>query len=62
MFLTTLTFLVTTPDWEPTLGGFPALSGSVGQFLIKHVVLLGAAVYTTRESLTSLAVRKPEKD
>ena len=25
-FLTTLTFLFTTPGWEPSLGGFPALS------------------------------------
>jgi len=54
MFLTTLTFLVTTPGWEPTLGGFPALSGSVGQFLVKDFVLLGAAVYTGRESLARL--------
>jgi uncharacterized membrane protein YkgB len=44
MFLTTLTFLFTTPGWEPTLGGFPALSGPVGQFLVKDFVLLGAAV------------------
>lgn len=51
MFLTTLTFLVTTPGWEPSLGGFPALSGAVGQFLVKDFVLLGAAVYTGRESL-----------
>src|SRR6266480_1846962 len=33
MFLTTLSFLFSTPGWEPTLGGFPALSGAVGQFL-----------------------------
>ena len=26
MFLTTLSFLVSTPGWEPSLGGFPALS------------------------------------
>ena len=51
MFLTTLSFLVTTPGWEPSLGGFPALSGAVGQFLIKDIVLLGAAVYTAQESL-----------
>jgi reactive chlorine resistance protein C len=41
MFLTTLSFLFSTPGWEPSLGGFPALSGSVVQFLIKDVVLLG---------------------
>ena len=32
MFLTTLSFLFTTPGWEQSLGGFPALSGAVGQF------------------------------
>jgi uncharacterized membrane protein YkgB len=57
MFLTTLTFLVTTPGWEPSLGGFPALSGAVGQFLVKDFVLLGAAVYTGRESLAQLVYR-----
>jgi len=56
-FLTTLTFLFTTPGWEPSLGGFPALSAGVGQFLIKDVVLLGAAVYTARESLAALQHR-----
>jgi uncharacterized membrane protein YkgB len=31
MFLTTLSFLITTPGvWEPSLGGFPALSGHPG--------------------------------
>ena len=31
MFLTTLSFLVTTPGvWEPSLGGFPALSAARG--------------------------------
>jgi reactive chlorine resistance protein C len=44
MFLTTLSFLVSTPGWEPSLGGFPALSAGVGQFILKDVVLLGAAL------------------
>jgi uncharacterized membrane protein YkgB len=51
-FLTTLTFLFTTPGWEPSLGGFPALSAGVGQLLIKDIVLLGAAIYTARQSLS----------
>ena len=51
MFLTTLTFLVSTPGWEPSLGGFPALSANVGQFLIKDVVLLGAALWCLGDSL-----------
>ena len=51
MFLTTLTFLVTTPGWEPSLGGFPALSAMPGQFLLKDVVLLGVAISTAGEAL-----------
>ena len=35
LFATTLSFLLTTPGWEPTLGGFPALSAKPGQFLLK---------------------------
>jgi reactive chlorine resistance protein C len=51
MFLTTLSFLFSTPGWEPSLGGFPALSGAVGQFLIKDVVLPGAAIWSLGEAL-----------
>jgi uncharacterized membrane protein YkgB len=53
MFLTTLSFLFSTPGWEPSLGGFPALSGAVGQFLLKDVVLLGAAIWSLGEALAS---------
>jgi uncharacterized membrane protein YkgB len=46
MFLTTLSFLLTTPGvWEATAGGFPALSVVPGQFLLKDVVLLGASLW-----------------
>jgi uncharacterized membrane protein YkgB len=51
MFLTTLTFLISTPGWEPTLGGFPALSTVPGQFVLKDVVLLGASVWGLRDAL-----------
>ena len=51
MFLTTLTFLFSTPGWEPSLGGFPALSVVPGQFLIKDIVLLGAALWSLGEAL-----------
>jgi uncharacterized membrane protein YkgB len=51
MFLTTLSFILTTPGWEPSLGGFPALSGDVGELLIKDLVLLGAALWTLTDSL-----------
>jgi len=51
MFLTTLSFVVTTPGvWEPSLGGFPALSAIPGQFLIKDLVLLGVSVWTLGEA------------
>lgn len=49
-FLATLTFLFSLPGWEQSLGGFPALSGS-GGFLLKDIVLLGAALFTLGDSL-----------
>jgi len=52
MFLTTLSFLFSTPGWEPTLGGFPGLSAMPGQFLLKDLVLLGAAVWSLGEALS----------
>ena len=58
MFLTTLTFLFTTPGvWEPSLGGFPALSAVPGQFVLKDVVLLGAALWTAGEALAANRAR-----
>ncbi len=51
MFLTTLTFLLSTPGWEASLGGFPALSVVPGQFIIKDIVLLAAAVWSLGEAL-----------
>jgi uncharacterized membrane protein YkgB len=51
-FLATLSFLFSLPGWEKSLGGFPALSGS-GGFLLKDVVLLGAAFWTLGDSLAS---------
>ena len=51
MFLTTLSFLVTTPGvWEPSLGGFPALSAFPGQALIKDLALLGIALWSLGEA------------
>jgi uncharacterized membrane protein YkgB len=50
MFVTTLSFMFTTPG---TLmpQGFPYLSGDVGEFLIKDIVLLGAALWMTGDSI-----------
>jgi uncharacterized membrane protein YkgB len=53
MFLTTLTFLFSTPGWEASLGGFPALSVVPGQFIIKDIVLFAAAVWSLGEALPS---------
>jgi reactive chlorine resistance protein C len=54
LFATTLSFLFSTPGWEPSLGGFPALSALPGQFLLKDVVLLGASVWSLGESLKAV--------
>lgn len=51
LFVATLSFLFTTPGvFEASHGGFPMLS-TTGQFLIKDVVLLGAAVWTLSDAL-----------
>jgi uncharacterized membrane protein YkgB len=51
MFLTTLSFLVTTPGvWESSAGGFPALSAVPGQFLIKDLALIGISLWTLGEA------------
>jgi uncharacterized membrane protein YkgB len=55
MFLTTLSFLLSTPGWEPSLGGFPALSVVPGQFVLKDVVLLGVAVWLLGETLREVS-------
>ena len=59
MFLTTLSFLITTPGvWEPSLGGFPALSALPGQFLIKDLALLGIALWSLGEAWQASEQRK----
>src|SRR5262245_9564174 len=56
MFLTTLSFLITTPGvWEPSLGGFPALAhvagrAGPGHFLLKDLALLGISLWTLGEA------------
>lgn len=51
MFITTLTLLLSTPGVVEASLGFPAISVLPGQFLIKDVVLLGAALWATGEAL-----------
>jgi uncharacterized membrane protein YkgB len=51
LFISTLSFLFTTPGIsDSAAGGFPALSPT-GQFLLKDLVLFGASVWTLGESL-----------
>ncbi|RKN29984.1 YkgB family protein [Micromonospora musae] len=50
MFLTTLSFLATTPEARQQGQGRLSLS-QLGQFLLKDTVLLGAALLTAAESL-----------
>jgi len=53
-FLTTASFLLSTPGvWDPA---FPALSAT-GSFLIKDIVLLGAATFTAGEALAAVDAR-----
>lgn len=57
-FVVTLTFLFSTPGWEPSLGGFPALSVAPGQFILKDAVLLGASIWSFGEALKAMAAAK----
>jgi reactive chlorine resistance protein C len=55
MFLTTLTFLASTPGvWLPGSVGLPLLS-ITGQFLLKDLALLGVAVWTAGEAAKAAA-------
>jgi len=51
MFVTTLSFLLSTPGVYESSTGFPALSVVPGQFLLKDIILLGAALWTAGEAL-----------
>ena len=52
LFLGTLSFLFTTPGVTGApAGGFPVLSVLPGQFLLKDLVLIGAALWTLGDSL-----------
>lgn len=51
-FTVTSSYLFTAPGWEASLGGFPALSVVPGQFLLKDIVLLGAAISLLGKALS----------
>lgn len=50
MFITTLSFLVTTPDTWMVVEGF-AVPGAMGGFIIKDIFLLGAAAWSAGEAI-----------
>ncbi len=54
-FFVTASFLFTAPVTEPSLGGFPALSVVPGQFLLKDIVLLAAAIFLSGDALRRIA-------
>ena len=54
LFVTTLSFMLSTPDaFEPSLG-FPAISVAPGQFLLKDLGLLAASIFIAGHSLLRL--------
>lgn len=54
-FFITSSLLFTAPVTEPSLGGFPALSVVPGQFVLKDIVLLAAALFLTGNALKQIA-------
>ncbi|MEH6631435.1 MAG: DUF417 family protein [Halopseudomonas aestusnigri] len=58
LFITTLSFMASTPGvFEPNLG-FPAISVAPGQFLLKDLGLLAASLFVTGVSLTDLTAKQ----
>lgn len=57
MFLTTLSFLFTTPGSWGRVDGFPVPTGA-GGFLIKDLLLLGAALWSASEALAATTPRR----
>lgn len=51
IFLTTLSFVLTTPGVWQAGYGFPFPSPMPGQFLLKDLILLGASIWTAGEAL-----------
>jgi uncharacterized membrane protein YkgB len=57
LFVSTLSFVITTPGvGEASAGGFPLLS-MTGQFLIKDIVLLGVSILTLADAMRAIARR-----
>lgn len=51
-FFVTITFFITTPGvFEHSLGGAPAISAEIGQFILKDLVLLSASLCLLKSSM-----------
>jgi len=58
LFVTTLSFMISTPGvFEPSLG-FPAISVAPGQFLLKDIGLLAGSILVLGHSLSALAANQ----
>jgi uncharacterized membrane protein YkgB len=58
MFLTTLSFLITTPGAFASVPDFPLpVPGAAGGFLMKDLFLLGAATWSASEAFRAAAKR-----
>jgi len=60
LFASTLSFLFSTPG-VTAAGGFPVLSVLPGQFLLKDLMLIGAALWTLGDSLGAASGRRGGK-
>ena len=61
LFVSTISFLFTTPGiGEPAGGGFPAIT-LLAEFLLKDVVLLGASFWTLADAIRSGWLRTERK-
>jgi uncharacterized membrane protein YkgB len=58
LFVTTLSFMISTPGtFEPSLG-FPAISVAPGQFLLKDIGLLAGSVFVLGTSLSAIGSKR----
>jgi uncharacterized membrane protein YkgB len=59
LFVSTISFLFTTPGVsEAAGGGFPALS-LTGEFLLKDIPLLGLSFWTLADAIKAVQLRNP---
>ena len=59
MFLTTLSFLLTTPPAWQKDHGFPFLSPMPGQFILKDLIAIGVAIWSLGEAWTAATATRP---